>query len=96
MDSLTAAYTLLASQRAGQGSKGVLGQDFMQLLGMICSDYSPQASDILLRRFLRRDSDLVTFGDFESAILCCLMYEDFIQRAEELFLALDSPGQTGI
>jgi len=98
MDSLAAAYALLASQqRGGQGggSKGVVGQDFMQLLGMLCSDYSPQASDILLRRFLRRDNDVVPFPDFESAVLCCLMYEDFIQRAEQLFTALDAAGQTG-
>ena len=74
---------------------GVPGQDFMQLLGMVCSDYSPQASDLLLRRFKRSDGDSVSFAGFEAAVVCCLMYEDFITSAEQLFTALDAHGQTG-
>ncbi len=93
-ESVAAAYATLEGARGGAGSdaKGVMGGEATQLLGMLCSDFSPQASDLLLQRFGRRDTQVVPFAHFLQAVQACDMYASFIARAEGLFHALDRTG----
>jgi len=81
-----------APNAAGAGGDNfgihVDGADYMQLLGMLCSDYSPQAADVLLRKFERGDSEGVSFKFFLTGILVCCMYQEFINDAEQVFLSL--------
>jgi hypothetical protein len=77
------------------GKRGLVGSEFMQLLGMLCSDYSPHASDVLLRRFQKKDLELVSFSFFRGAVVTCLLYEDFILESEKLFAVMDGAGKSG-
>eukprot|EP00041_Stephanoeca_diplocostata_P025703 m.678558 g.678558 ORF g.678558 m.678558 type:complete len:219 (+) comp22805_c0_seq1:126-782(+) len=71
---------------------GLLGGDYMQLLGMACSDFSPHASDTILRCFLKHDFEAVSFDAFHCALATCYLYEVFIKRTAALFHALDRTG----
>lgn len=94
-ENVAAAYTQLEIPRAGLDCKGVMGAEVTQLLGMLCSDFSPHASDVLLQTFSHHDGQVVTFGDFFVAVKTCDMYRCFLARAEVLFKSLDKRG-TGL
>lgn len=69
--------------------RGVPAAEHMQLLGMLTSDFSPQASDLMLKRFCRPEGSLVPFASFRASVACCRLYADYIGRAERLFRDLD-------
>lgn len=64
----------------------------MQLLGMACSEFSPQASDTILRAFYKHPHEAVSFAGFYCAMNTCLLYEVFIRKTGELFTTLDTSG----
>eukprot|EP00049_Salpingoeca_infusionum_P002569 m.58149 g.58149 ORF g.58149 m.58149 type:complete len:310 (-) comp11655_c0_seq8:557-1486(-) len=76
------------------GKDGVRGEDFTQLLGMLCSDFSPQARDTLLSCFHCGLKDAVTFQTFRAGILACCQYDVFLKTATALFAQLD-PDDSG-
>eukprot|EP00050_Salpingoeca_kvevrii_P007895 m.299349 g.299349 ORF g.299349 m.299349 type:complete len:239 (-) comp14108_c0_seq1:309-1025(-) len=89
------AFMLLSAENSGASTSGrqcVVGSHLNQLLGLICSEFSPQASDILLQRFSKRKHEIVRYSTFRAAILACLMYEDFVDRAEGLFQSVETDG----
>eukprot|EP00039_Didymoeca_costata_P024527 m.10579 g.10579 ORF g.10579 m.10579 type:complete len:241 (+) comp4283_c0_seq1:166-888(+) len=88
-DVLWSSYQNMKTRLYNSDIVGVSGSDYVQLLGMLCSDFSPQASDTLLRKFDRRENDHVPFQFFSVAILTCTMYRDFISALEEIFSLLD-------
>eukprot|EP01147_Barroeca_monosierra_P009900 gene9900-2085_t len=77
------------------GMDGVLGHDFMQLLGMITSDFSPQVSEALCTRFVRHDQSLVNWKHFLSSLVICMQYQDLLRYGRQLFLYFD-PLNTGL
>eukprot|EP00051_Salpingoeca_urceolata_P012269 m.152152 g.152152 ORF g.152152 m.152152 type:complete len:244 (-) comp17433_c0_seq3:138-869(-) len=101
-DRLCGAFTLLAGETATSTSAvslpGVRGSVYTQVLGMLASEFSPQASDALMKRFQRRPYELVTYAVFRTAVLACLMYKDCISQARQLFVDLEvasAPNQPG-
>ncbi len=87
-EAIAHAYHLLIPHKTA-GRKGLTGTDFMQLLGMLCSEFSPQASDAILHRFKKQEHELVSLALFGNAVHVCLMYEDFLKQAETLFVSLE-------
>lgn len=92
MDNVALAYSTMSVQKGSLGGKGVVGNDYAQLLGMLCSDFSPQASNTLLEKINFKDNEIVSFPAFHVGILTCLMYEEFIARMQALFVSLDVHG----
>ncbi|EGD72016.1 hypothetical protein PTSG_00032 [Salpingoeca rosetta] len=78
-----------------QGLDAVLGVDFMQLLGMRTSDFSPQVSEALCTRYMRADHAVVTWPHFKEALTVCYQYEELLEQGRALFLLLD-PFNTGL
>lgn len=91
LEHVTKAYTTIAHNKSGE-AVGLSGTDFMQLLGMACSDFSPQASDTIMRAFYKHPHEAVSFAGFYCAMNTCLLYEVFIRKTEELFASLDVHG----
>ena len=73
MDNVTAAYGILSGQKGSYGSKGVSGNDFGQLLGMLCSDFSPQASNILLEQFFWKELESGYWGIIARMYICFII-----------------------
>lgn len=80
------AYAAIAQEQ------GLRGRDFMQLIGMLSADFSPLASDMVLKIFNKLDHEAVTFAAFNTAVTTCITYEDFLLKAERLFISLDTTG----
>lgn len=88
---LDTEYVYQAYAAIAQG-EGLRGRDFMQLIGMLSADFSPLASDMVLKIFNKLDHEAVTFGAFNTAVTTCITYEDFLLKAERLFMSLDAAG----
>eukprot|EP00040_Diaphanoeca_grandis_P011137 m.56985 g.56985 ORF g.56985 m.56985 type:complete len:235 (+) comp22327_c0_seq2:161-865(+) len=82
------AYTAIASDT------GLRGLEFTELVGMLCVDFSPRASDVILKIFRKHEYEAVAFTEFNTAVTTCIFYEEFLRGAERLFGSLD-PAQTG-
>ena len=68
---------------------GLTGKEFTQLLGMLCSDFSPQSADVLIHALQRRDYETVSFACFQSSVMVFLIYNAVISSARTVFQALD-------
>ena len=82
-----------ALQGTGGDSFGIHvdGADYMQLLGMLCSDYSPQAADVLLRKFERGRLEVSSPGPL--CLLCVSVALSFwASLSLSLFLSLSLSG----
>mmetsp|Transcript_29652 Transcript_29652/g.64720 ORF Transcript_29652/g.64720 Transcript_29652/m.64720 type:complete len:238 (-) Transcript_29652:2187-2900(-) len=84
MDNLVAAFSLLESTG---GSAGFTGREYMKVLKLLCSDFPPEIVHILFQVLGRGDNDSVGFEDFVGGIKTCLLFEEFLEEAEELFHA---------
>jgi hypothetical protein len=84
VDLLWPIFTSLATERKESRQRGFVGTDFMQLLGMLCSDLSPQAADTLKQKFETRPHAHVRFQTFAAGVITCLLYTEFIHRAEQV------------
>jgi len=93
VDMLWPIYQSLSTERKPSGKHGVVGSDFMQLLGMLCSDLSPQASDTLQAKFESRSHAHVPFQFFAAGVLTCTLYNEFIRRAEQVYTMLPTKGE---
>lgn len=80
------AYASIATT----SNKGLHGLEFMELVGMLCVDFSPRASDVILKVFRKQEYEAVSFTEFATAVSTCLFYEEFLDGAEQVFLSIDS------
>mmetsp|Transcript_17009 Transcript_17009/g.28689 ORF Transcript_17009/g.28689 Transcript_17009/m.28689 type:complete len:239 (-) Transcript_17009:636-1352(-) len=92
MDNLVAAFSLLESTG---GSAGFTGREYMKVLKLLCSDFPPEIVHLLFQVLGRGDTDSIGFEDFVGGIKTCLLFEEFLEEAEDLFITRASaqPGE---
>ena len=96
VDNVSQAYELLTQTADDSEPTDLMGTEYMQVLGMLCSDFSPQASSQLLLSVGRRPYETISLRAFRAGVTTCLLYRDFITQAEALFqgLSLGSSGES--
>ena len=88
MDNVCAAYMNIDSKRSGTDS-GLTGSEYMKLLNMLCLDFPPEVVEEVLAVFGKSDNEVLAFEDFVAGIQSVMLYEEFFQEAEDLFVHLD-------
>jgi hypothetical protein len=93
MDNLYMAYKSLSRRK---GSIGTTGEELTKLLSLLCNDFPPDVSAAILRRLGKRDSDVVSFEEFALATKACLMFEEFFDLSEDIFMLASEHAEPGV
>jgi len=91
MHNLVSSYTALQSK---SGSVGLTGTDFAKLVKALCYDFPSQHMDSILSVLQKHEDDILSFNEFVSGVRVCLLFEEFLNKSEELFQSMD-PENTG-
>ncbi|XP_066491791.1 tubulin polyglutamylase complex subunit 1 [Tiliqua scincoides] len=89
-NNVSMAYNLLSA--GGRRKKpGVNGKLYTELLKMICQDGGTPEETVLplLRKVMCRDHEVVLFDIFRYGVLTCLVFLEFLVKADTLYNTLD-------
>uniref|UniRef100_A0A7S3GE48 Centriolar satellite-associated tubulin polyglutamylase complex regulator 1 n=1 Tax=Palpitomonas bilix TaxID=652834 RepID=A0A7S3GE48_9EUKA len=86
IDNLAAAYQTLEAKKSGK--QMVTVKDAVALARMICNDLPPNIVTLISMVLDKKESSIVSFAEFSSAMTACLAYEELLDRVQSLFAAL--------
>eukprot|EP00735_Rhodelphis_limneticus_P001169 TRINITY_DN11737_c0_g1::TRINITY_DN11737_c0_g1_i1::g.11605::m.11605 TRINITY_DN11737_c0_g1::TRINITY_DN11737_c0_g1_i1::g.11605 ORF type:complete len:289 (-),score=21.36,sp/Q8BHR8/CK049_MOUSE/29.87/2e-09,Dpy-30/PF05186.8/0.0026,EF-hand_8/PF13833.1/2,EF-hand_8/PF13833.1/95,RIIa/PF02197.12/0.1 TRINITY_DN11737_c0_g1_i1:109-975(-) len=90
-DNVAQSYNILVSQKNTQGDQNAVltGNEFFQLLKLLCMDFPMDIWQTLLVILNKREVDVIDFIDFQSCLRTVVLYEEFFEKTEHICYAFD-------
>ncbi|XP_066296409.1 tubulin polyglutamylase complex subunit 1-like isoform X1 [Branchiostoma lanceolatum] len=87
------AYQILSAPKNAKGKAGLKGDLFTELLTKILREVPSEVSDVLLKKLLCYENEVIPYDIFHSGVMTCFIFLDYYAEAEGLFTVLDTSGK---